>query len=222
MPTPLPKYGTTDLDDVNLLENQQSNGESQQNSLTKLVTAFAVQAHVIARQNSPPAVIESAVYMVGDTPAGDWSAFDTDDLAIGLDGGWHELDPFVGLTIIREDLNNAEFTYDGATWVERRSAVTVAIAALGSTQGAAAALTTRINEVTTGTASSADGVRLPAALAGLEIIVINAHASIAIDVFPATGDDIDLGSVNVAVTLALGETGHFFAVDTTSWYMIKS
>ena len=221
MATPLPKYGTTDLDDINLLENQQSNGESQQNSLTKLVTAFAVSAHVIARQDSPPGgVVESAVYMVGDTPTGGWSAFDTDDLAVGLDGGWHELDPFDGLQIHREDLGNARFVHDGTSWIEDPKSVTATITANTTQTQGQTPLTTRINHVST-VANANDVVTLQAAAAGIDVVVINAGAN-TLQVFPASGDDIDDGATNASTTVAAGAVARFFAADATSWYKLEA
>jgi len=224
MADPLPKYGTTDLDDVNLLDIQQANGETQANSLWKLITAFSVQAHVIDRLNDEPGgEAESDVYMVGDTPAGAWSAFDTDDLAVRLDAGWHELDPFDGLTIIREDLNNAQQTYDGANWIESPSSTTVAITASTTQTQGQQPLVSRINQVTI-VANTNDVVTLPTAVPGLDIVVINddATGTEVLQVFPASGDSIDIGAADASTTVAHLAVAHFFAVDATSWYKLEA
>lgn len=218
-PTPLPKYGTTDGDDVNLLEGQQANGEAQQNSLTKLVTAFAVHAHVIARQDSPPgSVVESAVYMVGDTPSGDWSAFDTDDLAVGLDGAWHELDPFDGLSITREDLNNARFAHNGTGWLEDPCSSATGITASTTQSQGQQPLTTRVNNVAT-VGTSGDVVTLPAAEPGLWVVVRNSGAN-SMQVFPASGDAINALGTDAAISIAASTTRVFFGVSTTLWVTI--
>lgn len=221
MATALPKYGTTDGDDVNLLENQQSNGESQQNSLTKLVTAFAVHAHVISEVSTPPgSPNESDVHLVGTSPTGDWSTFDAGDLAVRLDSGWHELDPFDGLTITREDQNNARYAYNGSSWVESSSSTATGITASTTQTQGQQALTARFNHVST-VANANDVVTLPAAAPGIEVIVQNSGAN-ALQVFPASGDDIDDGSTDASTTVAVNALAHFFAVDAVSWYKLEN
>lgn len=217
----LPKYGTQDGADINLLEAAQNNGEVSQNSVSKMIVAFAGRADVIDERNSPPGgESELDIFRVGGTPAGDWSAFDTGDLAIFIDGAYFELDPFEGLTIWQRDIN-ATLTYNGASWQEGLSSVTADIAAAGTVQGTATLLTSRINEVISVVVASAVGVRLPPALAGLELIVINDDPSDTLDVYPATGDFIDNAAVNIAATQAAGIVGHYYAIDSADWYSIQ-
>jgi hypothetical protein len=83
-------------------------------------------------------------------------------------------------------------------------------------QASATALTTRFNVVTT-VASPGDSVKLPAAAAGLQVTVANQGAS-AMDLFPASGDAIDGGSVDTAVSVAAGDSVTVWAVDGTNWY----
>jgi len=98
--------------------------------------------------------------------------------------------------------------------------VTDTISAAGATQGAATALTAQINRVTTTVNTSADGVALPAAAAGLEIVVINDHATDSVEVWPATGDNIDGTGVDAADAnlLTTGTSRRYVAVDGTNWY----
>ena len=89
------------------------------------------------------------------------------------------------------------------------------------TQAGATALTKDINRVTTVGADN-DGVKLPTASAGLEILIINADAGQDIQIWPNTGDAIDGGSANAVDGTALGEgaTRRYIAMDATNWYTV--
>ena len=89
------------------------------------------------------------------------------------------------------------------------------------TQAGATALTKDINRVTT-VGSDNDGVKLPAATAGLEILIINADAGQDIQIWPNTGDAINGGSANAVDSSALGEgaTRRYIAMDATNWYTV--
>ena len=89
------------------------------------------------------------------------------------------------------------------------------------TQAGATALTKDINRVTVVGADN-DGVKLPTASAGLEILIINADAAQDIQIWPNTGDAIDGGSANAVDGTALGEgaTRRYIAVDATNWYTV--
>ena len=65
-------------------------------------------------------------------------------------------------------------------------------------------------------ANPGDAVTLPTAVAGQLVIVVNNGAQSA-DVFPASGDKIDGGSVNVAFALASGANALFICQDGTDW-----
>jgi hypothetical protein len=95
--------------------------------------------------------------------------------------------------------------------------IAVSLGALGANQGAALGLTKYFNEVTTATASSADGVRLPVATAGAVHMVVNNHASVVLDVFPATDGTIDGGAANAAVTLNPGDRKTFVCDVAGAW-----
>jgi len=87
------------------------------------------------------------------------------------------------------------------------------------TQAGATALTKNTNRVTV-VGTNGDGVKLPTAVAGLEILIINDDAAQTLKIWPATGDAIDGGSANAvdANQLAAGSSRRYIAVDATNWY----
>tara|TARA_X000000368_G_C23025710_1_gene710071 strand:+ start:664 stop:1167 length:504 start_codon:yes stop_codon:yes gene_type:complete len=90
------------------------------------------------------------------------------------------------------------------------------VSAAGTTQGAATALTNTFNIVTSATASSADSIKLPDTATGLEVTVMNDTTAL-INIFPATGESIDAGSANAAVTLGAGHTLKLVGISSTKW-----
>jgi hypothetical protein len=93
--------------------------------------------------------------------------------------------------------------------------VSAAVAAAGTVQSDATALTKTINLVVTGTSNQ--GVRLPTALAGMVIYVTNTTGA-TIKVYPATGAAINNLAVNTAMTVGTGATVHLIAPTTSQWY----
>lgn len=89
------------------------------------------------------------------------------------------------------------------------------VAAAGSAQGDAAAVTAGINSVSA--ADGTKGVILPGAKAGLVIEVYNEHATNGLKVYPATGDDINDGTTNAAITMEGKGIARFTGLDTTTW-----
>ncbi len=89
------------------------------------------------------------------------------------------------------------------------------VAAAGSTQSDAAALTYTINNVTA--ADGTKGVLLPAAAAGLYVEVYNSVATNGLKVYPATSDTINGGSANAAITTEGKTHAIFRAMDATNW-----
>jgi len=92
------------------------------------------------------------------------------------------------------------------------------IAAAGSTQGDATALTKPVNTVTG--ADGTKGVLLPAAVAGLVVEVYNSVATHGLKVYPASGDDINDGSADAAVTIEGKSHAIFRALDAATWAAI--
>jgi hypothetical protein len=91
-------------------------------------------------------------------------------------------------------------------------------AAAGSSQTDATALTKMVNIVTG--ADGTKGVRLPAAVAGEIVIVVNTvAASHALKVYPPTGGKIDAGSANAALSLAAAKRV-ILLCDGTDWWSL--
>ena len=93
------------------------------------------------------------------------------------------------------------------------------VAAAGTTQGDATALTKTVNMITTATANQ--GVKLPTAAAGLTIKIINTTA-VTIVVYPNTSDVIDGGTVNVGVNLSPYSSVELVAQDAVEWYRVTN
>ena len=89
----------------------------------------------------------------------------------------------------------------------------------GGGQGSALALTETINRITT-VAASADSVKLPAALAGQGVVVINAAASNPMNCYPASGDAINALSANAALSIVANTTVMFFCAVNGTWNSI--
>jgi hypothetical protein len=91
----------------------------------------------------------------------------------------------------------------------------------GGGQSSATALTTVVNEVVT-VGTAADSVKLPApSKVGQMVIVINAHASNAIQVFGSGTDTINGVATATGVSQAAGKTALYVAATTgtaAKWY----
>jgi hypothetical protein len=102
----------------------------------------------------------------------------------------------------------------GPTDLNNAGAVT-SVAATGSTQADAAALSVGTNTVSA--ADGTKGVLLPAAVAGLRVRVYNEHATNGLKIYPATGDDINDGSANAAITMEGKTFAVLEALDASTW-----
>jgi hypothetical protein len=90
-----------------------------------------------------------------------------------------------------------------------------AVAAAGTTQGTATALTADQNNVATGTANQ--GVVLPTGVAGMRILVWNSTGA-TIKIYPAGTGTIDGGSASAAVTLTSAHrAAEFFCQSANTW-----
>ena len=92
-------------------------------------------------------------------------------------------------------------------------------ASVTQTQGQQA-LTTTINEVST-VGNANDVVTLPAAVTGMIIYVFNNGAN-SMNVFPASGDNIDGAGADTAVAQAAGKNAMYVAHDATNWNKVES
>ena len=91
------------------------------------------------------------------------------------------------------------------------------ITAAGSTQGTATPLSKEINIVST--VSSAQGVQLPTAVAGMVLTVTNTSAN-SLLVYPAASSYINTQAINVGFVQPAGATIQFIAPTTTQWYTV--
>lgn len=92
------------------------------------------------------------------------------------------------------------------------------VAAAGSNQGDATAITKPVTYVTA--SDGTKGVKLPAAAAGLVYEIYNTVASQALKVYPNTSDDINDGTGDAALSIAGKSFARFVAVDATTWAAI--
>ena len=93
-------------------------------------------------------------------------------------------------------------------------------AATTQTQAAATVLASNINHVAT-CANANDGVALPAAAAGLFVLIKNAGAN-TLKIWPSNGasDKINDGTTDAGITLATTKSALFYAIDSTNWSSI--
>jgi hypothetical protein len=94
-----------------------------------------------------------------------------------------------------------------------------AITAAGANQAAATGLTRSYNIVTTTAAGT--GVRFPTGVIGMKIIVVNRGAN-TLNVYPATGAQIDALGTNIATTILTNGFATYEAATTTQWYTITN
>jgi hypothetical protein len=81
-----------------------------------------------------------------------------------------------------------------------------------------ALLTGTVNIVTG--ADATKGVILPTAAAGIVVLAYNTDATAGLKIYPATGDDINDGTVNVAIVTEGKTLAYFVALDTATWSAI--
>jgi hypothetical protein len=89
------------------------------------------------------------------------------------------------------------------------------VAAVGNSQGTAAALTADRNLVTD--ADGTKAVTLPTAVVGQSIRIVNTSASSPLPVYPATGAAINGGSANAAFTIGAGRAAEFHCSAALTW-----
>jgi len=92
------------------------------------------------------------------------------------------------------------------------------IAAAGTTQGTATAISKELNLISS-VPSTANGIVLPTAVAGMVLTITNSTAN-AMLVYPASGAAINSLAANAAFTHTAGATLQFVAPTTTRWYSV--
>jgi len=87
------------------------------------------------------------------------------------------------------------------------------------TQAGATALTSDLNRITV-SGTDGDGVKLPSAVGGEDILIINDDSAQTVQIWPNTSDAIDGGSADAvdSNTLAAGASRRYAAFDATNWY----
>ncbi len=105
-----------------------------------------------------------------------------------------------------------------AVTAQNTRSVAPSVAAAGGNHNNATQLTHEYTVVTSATAGTANGVRLPSA-AGAMCVVVN-RSGIAINVYPPGGGTIDGGTTDVAVSLASGAVGRYVSVTSTAAFTI--
>ncbi len=100
--------------------------------------------------------------------------------------------------------------------------VSPAVAAAGSDQATATALTAAINVVTSATGTTADGVRLPGDYAEGDLLLIVNTTAVALDVFPASGKKINGASADAAKALAANMSGLYVSLGDGNWGAVLS
>ena len=115
--------------------------------------------------------------------------------------------------IVSGNINSGNITTSGYAFVS----VGTGIAAAGTVQGNATAISKQINVVST--VASGAGVVLPTAVAGMTIYITNTTAN-SLLVYPASGGVINSLATNVAITQAANSTLHYIAPTTTQWYSV--
>ena len=87
----------------------------------------------------------------------------------------------------------------------------------GGGQASATPLVNMLNRVTI-VVTAGDSVKLPVAAPGIEITVINAHATNSMNVFPSTGDAINALGANAAFAQAATKVATFFTTVSGFWH----
>lgn len=119
------------------------------------------------------------------------------------------------------DETKSDITVQGNIFAQSYFVFTIqaGIAANGSAQGNATALTKQFNEVTT--VNSGEGVRLPSDKAGSSILIVNTSAN-TLNVYPAAGAKINALANNIAVTQSANSRVQYFATANNQWYSFTS
>lgn len=94
---------------------------------------------------------------------------------------------------------------------------TATVAATGSLQTDAAAVTAGFTLVSA--ADGTKGVVLPAASAGVVVIIKNGNGAI-LKIYPASGDAINALSANASYNIASNTSTLLVAYDSTTWYSV--
>ena len=170
--------------------------------VTSLSLAVIV-ADIAALRNQSPEFYTIALTRGGSTDADKSEGeFIWNDNEAGADDG-HNIILVVGIATGR--------------WVRSQyGSVNSALTATpGGGQADAALLSRELNAVLT-VATAADSVKVPPAVPGLVCHIVNKSAN-PMDVFPSSGDFLDVAAVNIQASLAAGAKITYRAIDGGTW-----
>jgi len=91
-----------------------------------------------------------------------------------------------------------------------------AVAATGSAQGDAGALSEGVNIVSD--SDNTKGVILPSCVDGAQCVVVNLNTDKTLEIYPPTGKQVNNAGANNAITVAANTIGHFYSEGANAWY----
>jgi hypothetical protein len=122
-----------------------------------------------------------------------------------------------GVTQDNVTINNGNARLQTLTLTSDLKIPSATVVAAGANQGAAVAIKSGFTLVTS--TGNNQGVKLPAASAGLVAIVKNSSAN-TLKVYPNTDDKINAGAANAALDLATNTSAVLVAYDSETWYSV--
>ena len=199
--------------------NESAGQIASANKAFAILDALTPIPHVLDADLTTPPGSESDgdVYIPAATATGDWAGHE-DDLAIVVNGSYEFVTPLDRWVAWLED-EGCYVYYNGSAWVyiPPKSVESGITASTTQSQGQEP-LTKEVNQIST-CGNANDVVTLIAAFVGAVQVVINDGAN-TLQIFPASGDSIDGGSVDASTTLATGKRAIFYAYDATDWSKI--
>ena len=205
------------------LTPQPASAEVYYNLMQRVFDIMSLRVVLSATTTAQPgSPADEDAYILPASPTGtDWAG-NGNKITFRLNGTWYfygGTSAFEGTRFYVQD-TDSEYFWDGSAWVEAAPLTgATGISGAGTTQGGATQLTRQVSFLTTITAGVNDAVKLLGASANRMQVVVNTTGATA-QVFPASGDDIDGGATNAAVTLLAGKTRIFLARDATHWHSL--
>lgn len=171
-------------------------------NIVEVLLKGSVKSRTTTAQPGSPANGDSYILPTGRTGT-QWGTFTVGNVAYYYDG-WKEITRREGMRLWVDD-ENWTILYDGSVWTSIANRITTATgitAFAGGGQASATQLTAEFNRVTV-VATAADSVKLPAAVVGAVVTVVNKAAN-SMDVYPTSGEQIDGLGTNAPDACAAG------------------
>lgn len=217
---------------LDYLVQGQANAETTLNSnVFNYLDAFLCGREAEAEQNDPPgSPATGAVYLVGDTPTGDWAS-QAGNIAFYF-AGWHYLPKKAGFRLFIKDVGLLKI-YNGTAWVKQpvlaandslevitrllTSIETGLTADANKDQANALQLNAdKLTHVIATVAATNNAVKLPTANQKELHLVVN-HGANDLQVFPASGESIERLATDAATVIPPGKTALFIATASDNW-----